>query len=189
MAQVAATVIDRVSSPQPRPVRYTRDCANRIRISEEALQAAIKAADTGALQAALSEAEEIGCSLTLLDEGAQALMRLQAQIELQAQLSQVEKFRPLQERAQLRPLLKPLKLARERQVQHDLLETAERFVQAVDAEINLRELTEQCATLTMEEDIENGAPSANSAYEQRAHPLTPLRSHYVQDYCLDRIRL
>ena len=75
---VAANVTDRVSRPTVRPARYSHACWAAIKASEEALEAAIKAVDTEALEAAITQAEAAGAAVALLDNGIQALSRLRA---------------------------------------------------------------------------------------------------------------
>jgi len=165
---VAAQVIDRVSAPSLRPVRYSSECAARIKAAEDQLTAAVKAADTEALQAALSEAEEIGTSVLLLDSATDALQRLQAQIALQEQITQINQLRPLAERLQLRPLLLPLKQARERGVNASLIDSADRLCQAVAAEVELQACEAASRSLCMPE-IEEGATiiAATSGFASR----------------------
>ncbi len=162
-------VIDRVSSPTLRPVRYSNECAARIRIAEEALGQAMKAADTAALESAIAEAEAIGASVKLLDEATHAHQRLLAQISLQAQIAQVEGARPLHSRAQYKPLLPVLRQARERDVQADLIEAADRLVHGVDAEVKLADVEGLCEGLVMGE-VEAGGDvmSADAPFAHRA---------------------
>jgi len=72
---VAANVTDRVSRPTVRPARYSHACWAAIKASEEALEAAIKAVDTEALEAAITHAEAAGAAVALLENGIQALSR------------------------------------------------------------------------------------------------------------------
>ena len=167
---VAATVTDRVSKPTPRPVRYAHASAANIKAAEEALDAAIKAADTEALEAAITAAEETGAAIALLEGGTAALARLQAQIALQAAVAQLDGQRPLKDRMAIRPLLQPLKAARANGVQPQLIEGADRLLQTVDAEAALIEVREGCDAMVMVDDgpTEAEPPPATSDFHRRA---------------------
>ena len=120
---IAASVIDRVSTPTSRPARYSKESAAKITAAEDALHAAIKAhSDPAVLEAALEAAESIGTSVPLLDEASATLLLLQAQIALQDQMAELNKLRPLPSRAHLKPLMGPLKQCRARGVQAALIE-------------------------------------------------------------------
>lgn len=167
---VPATVTDRVSRPTPRPVRYGHASAATIRAAEEALEAAIKAADTEGLAAAIEAAEETGAAIALLEGGTAALARLRAQIALQATVAQLDGQRPVKDRGAIRPLLPLLKAARANGVQPQLIEAADRLLQTVDAEAALLEVRESCEAMTMVDDGPTGAepPPATSDFHRRA---------------------
>ena len=151
---VAANVTDRVSRPTVRPARYSHACAAAIKASEEALEAAIKAVDTEALEAAITQAEAAGAAVALLEHGIQALSRLRAQIELQAAVATLDGKRPTKDRENIRPLLPPLKNARANAVQPQLIDAADQLLQTVEAEAALLEQSDLCATMVMVEPAE-----------------------------------
>ena len=86
---VAGVVIDRVSSPNQRPVRYSKDCHAQISAAEDALTLAMRAADVPKLQEAIKAADEIGASLPMIRDATAALERLQAQIALSEAVREV----------------------------------------------------------------------------------------------------
>ena len=117
--------------------------------------------------------------MLLLEQATQALQRLLAQIELQAQMAEIGDLRPLSERSQLRPLLLPLKNARERGVQASIIESADRLVQAVDAETALAECSVHCDGLTMPELEAGGelmSAESGAAHTGRAHSASGCHS-------------
>ena len=146
---VAASVVDRVSQPSVRPVRYSKEAAAKIGGCEEELQAAIHSADTASLEAAISAGEDVGASAPLLDEATYALQRLRAQIALQAAVAEVDAQRP---NAKKKPLLGPLKTARARGVEAAQLERAERLCQTVEAEATLLDTTANSAAFAMDDE-------------------------------------
>ena len=155
---VAANVTDRVSRPTVRPARYSHACAAAIKDSEEALEAAIKAVDTEALEAAITQAEAAGAAVALLENGIQALSRLRAQIELQAAVATLDGQRPTKDRENIRPLLPPLKNARANDVQPQLIDAADQLLQTVEAEAALLEQSDLCAAMVMVEPAETDPP-------------------------------
>ena len=155
---VAANVTDRVSRPTVRPARYSHACAAAIKASEEALEAAIKAVDTEALEAAITQAEAAGAAVALLENGIQALSRLRAQIELQAAVATLDGQRPTKDRENIRPLLPPLKNARANDVQPQLIDAADQLLQTVEAEAALLEQSDLCAAMVMVEPAETDPP-------------------------------
>lgn len=166
---VAQRVIDRVSAPTLRPVRYTTECAAKIRDAEDNLVARIKAnSDPVALKAAIDAAEATGASAPLLDEGIDALGRLTAQISLQTVINDIESRRPLPDRALLRPLIAPLKEARENGVEAAAIQAADRLYQTVDAEAALVAFVAQCESLTMVDEPTPEPPLADSEFAKRA---------------------
>ena len=171
---VAANVTDRVSTPTVRPARYSHECAARIKAAEEALEAAIKAVDTEALEAAITLAEEAGAAVALLEDGIRALKRLRAQIELQAAVAHLDGQRPLKDRLLIRPLLPPLKSARANGVQPELIEAAEHLLQTVEAEAALLEQTDSCAsTVMVAPEPEEGSEDPAASEFQRKAPAAP----------------
>jgi hypothetical protein len=79
---MADTVIDRVSAPTVRPVRYSSECAAQVRAAEDGLTLATRAQNVAQLEEAIKAAEKIGASLPLITEATASLERLQAQIAL-----------------------------------------------------------------------------------------------------------
>ena len=61
-ASVADAVVDSVSAPNVRPVRYSSSCAAQIRGAEDALTLAMKQQDVAKLEAAIGAALDIGAS-------------------------------------------------------------------------------------------------------------------------------
>lgn len=150
---IPASVIDRVSAPHVRPVRYSKECAMKITEAEDALESQIKAlSDPEALEAALEAAESIGAAAPLLDNAKAALLRLQAQLALQDCMTEVNEKRPLSSRMQLKPLMVPLKQCRERSVLPALVEQGDKLVRAVEAEIALNECIESSEAFKMADE-------------------------------------
>jgi hypothetical protein len=150
---VAASVIDRVSAPNVRPVRYSKECAGQITAVEENLEAAIKTlADPDVIERALEEAETMGAAVPLLDQAHIALLRLQAKIALQERMAEVNQQRPLPSRALLKAMMGPLKQCRERMASPALIEQGDRLVRTIDAEVALTDCTAAGDTLAMTEE-------------------------------------
>ena len=158
-------------APNLRPVRYSNDCQGSIRSAEEALANAIKAVDVGQLEAAIGAAEKIGASLPMIENATAGLERLQAQLSLQHEIATLTEHRPLRDRALMKPLLQPLKRAREKGVTPSLITEADRLCQTLDAEVCLHDVLSQCASFKMR-DNEDGSfadvPSADSDESKRA---------------------
>jgi len=165
---VAMRVIDGVSSPTLRPVRYTNDCFAKIKAAEDALTKLLKGTDTEALEAAIGAAVEIGASQPLIVEGKVGLERLKAQIALQGAMAEVESQRPLKDRALLRPLLKPLKAARDNGVDAGLIESADQLCQTVDAEAQLVDCVGKSEAFLMTDEPSPEPPSAESDFAVKA---------------------
>ncbi|EOD03860.1 hypothetical protein EMIHUDRAFT_221628 [Emiliania huxleyi CCMP1516] len=146
----AVTVVDRVSAPSQRPVRYSTECASKIRAAEAALEAATAAMDKPeALQSALDAANASGASVHLIDAGTAALLRLEAQLALEEQVITVNRLRPLESRSPLKPLSSCLKLCRERESLPSLIEQGEQVLRSVDAELALQECTHASSSLRL----------------------------------------
>lgn len=169
----AEEVIDKVSGNVVRPVRYSSQCLGEIRASEDAVSGAMKVGDVEALATAIARAEKIGASLPLIDEAVAALERLRAQIALTEAVGSLEAARPTKDKALLRPLAAPLKMAKERVVPGDPLEgliaDAERLVSTVEAEVGVFDVLAMCVPFKMisEEEIEE-PPSADSDFARKA---------------------
>ena len=146
----AVTVVDRVSAPSQRPVRYSTECASKIRAAEAALEAATAAMEKPeALQSALDAANASGASVHLIDAGTAALLRLEAQLALEEQVITVNRLRPLESRSPLKPLSSCLKLCRERESLPSLIEQGEQVLRSVDAELALQECTHASSSLRL----------------------------------------
>lgn len=178
---VKSVVVDRVSTPTPRPVRYANHCYAKIQAAEDELQTALAGTNTEALRAAIEAAESIGAAAAPLDTAIQGLQRLEAQIELQTQSGEIEKLRPLSSRGAMKPLLLALKAAREHGVHASLLESADRLVQVVDAEAALIECAAACEPLAMEDDPEVPlGPTVDSPFAARAEAGIAKLSSYIE---------
>ena len=162
----ADAVIDRVSAPNLRPVRYSSTCAQQIRMAEDALTHAIRAADVPRLQEAIEKAEKIGASLPMIEDAITSLERLQAQIALGEAVEELQGLRPLKERALLRPINAPLKQARDTGVAAAILADADSLIATVDAEVYLLETIAACTPHRMPDAEE--PPSAESDAAKRA---------------------
>jgi len=176
---VAMRVIDGVSAPTLRPVRYTNDCFGKIKAAEEALNKLIKGTDTAALEAAIATAQEIGASQPLIEDGIVGLERLKAQIALQNAMEEVEGQRPLKDRALLRPLLTPLKAAREKGVELGLIEAADRLCQTVDAEASLGDCCRKSEVFLMTDDPSPEPPSAESDFALKAETGIAILANHI----------
>jgi len=165
---VAMQVIDEVSFPTPRPVRYSTECYAKIKAAEETLHKLLKASDTTALENAINTAKKVGASHPLITEGIVGLERLKAQIALQAAMDDIERQRPLKDRGQLRPMLPALKSAKEKDVQHELLEAADRLCHTADAEAALAECCRKSEIYLMTEEGSPEPPSAESDFALKA---------------------
>lgn len=90
-------------------------------------------------------------------------------LRLPAPTAQVQEGRPLKDRALLRPVLAPLKQAREKGVSPTIIADADALCQTVDAEAALFDVISQCEPHKMA-DIEEGAtpPTADSDFAKKA---------------------
>jgi hypothetical protein len=165
----ADAVIDRVSSPNLRPVRYSSECATQIRQAEDGLTHAIRAADVPRLQEAIAKAEKIGASLPMINEATDGLLRLQAQIALGEAVAELQSHRPCKERALLKPMAAPLKAARETGVAAHIIADADALCQTVDAEVSLFDTNAACQPFKMADEEE--PPSAESDMAKRAEAI------------------
>ena len=162
----ADAVIDRVSAPNLRPVRYSSECAMQIRQAEDALSQAIRAGDVPTLEEAIAQAEKIGASLPLIQEATTGLERLKAQIALTEAVAALQALRPLSDRALLKPILQPLKTAKENSVNPGIVAEADSLCATVDAEVSLFAVIAECAPFKMPEAEE--PPSAETDFAKRA---------------------
>ena len=140
----AEEVIDRVSGSIPRPVRYSADSLAAIRSAEDGLTKAISAGDVPSLDEAIEKAEKIGASLPMISDGIAGLERLKAQIALDEATSTIQAARPLKERSLAKTLVGPLKMAKEKGVDPNIIGDAEALGQTVEAEANLYEVMAAC---------------------------------------------
>ena len=161
----ADAVIDRVSSPNLRPVRYSSECATQIRQAEDALTHATRGGDVPKLQEAIEMAEKIGASLPMITEATDALARLQAQIALADASAELQSHRPLKDRALLKPMGAPLRASRETGVAAHIIADADALCQTVEAEIALFDVVAQVEPMKMP-DVEE-PPSAESDMAKR----------------------
>ena len=171
---VADVVCDAVSSPNLRPVRYSSASAISVRAAEDAVSAAIKAAEVPALEEAIAAAEKIGASLPLIRDARAALERLRAQIALVDCVATLQATRPTAEKAALKPTRLPLKAAKDNGVAAGLLSDADALFATVDAEIALFDIIAQgeAHIMVADENLEEGTsqepPSADSDAAKRA---------------------
>ena len=170
---VADIVIDRVSTPDERPVRYSSECATQIRTSEEELTAAIKAGEVPKLEEAIAAAQRIGASMPMIHDATKDLARLNAQIGLDTACTELQEARPVTERMLLRAIAAPLKQARETDVAASIIEEADRLCATVEAEIVISEQLADVQKYKMvDESEEEGSstepPSAESDMAKRA---------------------
>ena len=173
-ASTPDVVVDAVSAPNERPVRYSSGAAAKIRAAEDGLTLATKQQDVPKLEAALEAAREIGASLPMIDEATAGLERIKAQLALQAETEALQAARPLQERAALKPLLAPIKAAKETGVPAAAIAQAEALYKTAACELDLYEATNAIVPLRMTdpEEWEEGActepPAADSALGKQA---------------------
>ena len=176
-ASVADAVIDSVSTPNVRPVRYSSSCKAQINGAEDALTLAMKQQDVPKLEAAISAALEIGASLPMIDETRAGLERLRAQIALGDAISTLQSARPLQDRALLRPMNAPLKAARETGVAPAIIAEGDALCKTLTAEVQLFEVVSSCGALWMTDppEMEEGActepPAADAELSKKAEAM------------------
>jgi hypothetical protein len=174
---VADVVIDRVSAPNSRPVRYSMKSMGLIRAAEDNLTHAIKDENVPKLEEAIEAADKIGASLPLIVEATAALERLKAQIALHAAVTALQEARPLQDRTLLRPMHAPIQRSRETGVAASMIADAEALCQTAESEVVLFDLMELCQPLKMAdtEGLEEGGstepPSAESEMAKKAEAL------------------
>jgi len=174
---VADIVVDRVSAPNRRPVRYSTECAGDIRKAEDALTLAVKAADVPKLEEAIEAANAIGASLPLIVDATAALERLKAQIALAESVNALQEARPLQDRVLLRPMAGPIAKAKETGVAAGYISDAEALCQTAESEVVLWDLMGLCGPLKMmdAEDLEEGGctepPAADSDVAKKAEGM------------------
>jgi len=173
---VPDVVIDRVSSPNKRSVRYSNSCAAQIRSCEDALTLAMKAADVPKLESAIKAAEEIGVSLPMIEDATADLLRQKAQISLLEEVALLQEKRPVSDRALLRPMMAPLKQAREAGVAANIIADAEGLCETVDAEATLADVMGACQPFKMtdtseEEGVPTEPPSGESDFARRADAI------------------
>eukprot|EP00962_Isochrysis_galbana_P034564 scaffold11717_cov123-Isochrysis_galbana.AAC.2 len=171
VGSIPASVIDRVSAPNVRPVRYSKECAEQITAAEDTLQAAIKTlADPDAIEAALEAAEAVSAAVPLLDHAQTALLRLQAQIALQDRMVEVNQQRPLPSRALLKAMMGPLKQCRERMALPALIEQGDRLIHTINAEVALTECMAASEAFAMTEDHVKAGEKGNEVIPP-SHPF------------------
>lgn len=165
----AEEVIDRVSHPTVRPVRYSSKCLMEIRESEDGLTKAVKDGDVESLDTAIARADKIGASLPRINDAIANLERLRAQIALGEAVAELQTNRPLKDKALLRPLVAPLKQARDKGVAESVIADAEALSQTAEAEAALFDVIATCQPYKMvsEEECEE-PPSADSDFAKRA---------------------
>ncbi|KAJ1641341.1 ankyrin repeat-containing domain protein [Pavlovales sp. CCMP2436] len=139
---IRTEVVDRVSQPVPRPVCYSRACADRIMEVEDALARIVEGAravpeDMLVLERAVAEAEEEGASCELLLEGTATFERLSAEMALADELAAIDVLRPLSARGALKPLALKLQTARDKGAVAQLLADTEAAIQCMLSEIAL----------------------------------------------------
>jgi hypothetical protein len=168
---ISASVIDRVSAPHVRPVRYSKECAEQITAAEDALQAAIKTlADPDVIEAALETAETLGAAVPLLDNAQTTLLQLQAQIALQDRMVEVNQQRPLPSRALLKGMMRALKQCRERMASPALIEQGDRLIHTIKAEVALTECTAAGGAFAMTGDHVKAGENGNEVISP-SHPF------------------
>jgi len=138
----------------------------------------LKGVDTAALETAIVAAREIGASQPLIEEGTVGLERLRAQIALQTALEEVESQRPLKDRSLLRPLVAPLKAARDKGVDAGLIDSGDRFFQTVDAEASLGDCCRKSEVFLMVDEPSPEPPAADSDFAVKAeNGIAALATH------------
>jgi len=174
---VADVVIDRVSAPNRRPVRYSSECTLQIRQAEDALTVATKQADVPQLEEAIGAAERIGASLPILEEAVASLERLKAVIALNEATVALQEARPVRDRALVRPMHAPLQRCRETGAPASDIAAGDQLCQTAEAEATLFDLVDQCESLKMTngEDYEEGGatqpPAADSDLAKKAEGM------------------
>ena len=137
---VADVVIDAVSVPNKRPVRYTESSAQTIRSAEDALTQMMKGNDVHRLEATIAAACSTGASLPMITTARASLERLKAQIALGDVVNEVQAARPLTERTLPRKLHAPLKAAQAAGVAASMIAEAISLLATVEAEITLADM-------------------------------------------------
>ena len=180
-------VIDKTSAPNVRPVRYSSSCLSQIRAAEDALASAMKAADVEKLDEAIGRADRIGASLPLLNDAIAGLERLRAQIALNDAVTALQGQRPLKDKAMLRPLVAPLKQARDKGVAAAIIDDAESLSATVEAEVALYDVITACEPYKMRSELElEEPPSAESDFAKRAEAgITKLAGAIHQAQAVD----
>mmetsp|Transcript_43396 Transcript_43396/g.107245 ORF Transcript_43396/g.107245 Transcript_43396/m.107245 type:complete len:576 (+) Transcript_43396:89-1816(+) len=174
---IRTEVVDRVSQPVPRPVCYSRACADRIMEVEDALARIVEGAravpeDMLVLERAVAEAEEEGASCELLLEGTATFERLSAEMALADELAAIDVLRPLSARGALKPLALKLQTARDKGAVAQLLADTEAAIQCMLSEIALISAHVAAAPTSMapvdEVRASDGAPAADEPLPNKA---------------------
>ena len=186
----AEKVIDKVSSPNVRPVRYSSECLGEIRAAEDGLTQAMKASEANeanveVLDTAIARAEKIMASLPLITEAIAGLERMRAEIALAEAVATLQGLRPLKDKAMVRPMAAPLKQAREKGVSEAITDDAEALCTTVDAEVAIFDQIAVCAPYKMVSEAEEGEaeepPSAESDFAKRAEGMITKLAGAIHD--------
>ncbi|KAL3898029.1 MAG: hypothetical protein SGPRY_012927, partial [Prymnesium sp.] len=159
---VAMQVIDAVSSPTPRPVRYSTEYYARIKAAEDLLYKLLKGSDTAALEAAINAAKDVGASQPLLDEGIIGHARLKAQISLQTVMDEVERQRPIKD-------------ARDKDVQQELIESADKLCKTT----SLFDYCHKAEAYLMSDESSPEPPSAESDFALKAEGVIAMLAQHM----------